>query len=412
MRRGLPRPDVCAHAREVILIASSSRGGSTIFAEMLRRSPSLLHFRAEINPQLRAFGCAGSDDDSVAVNHPIPTGLSRALGADCGQPTDQLGDIEEISAFAQEIAARLSLQWPEANIHLQPVMEAVHRVVDDLRTHAGWTEQLVDISTFYAALLPRLSARWPAINPAAYDIDRQRLSAPAVTFLPHGPVEEPPFVLPVPWRHATESQLQSMPLVIKTPSNVYRLAWLRRVFPNARVRVLHLTRNAAASINGLYDGWRFPGFHSHDVGGLGIAGYTGECLGGDRWWKFDRPPSWHAFQRSALENVCAFQWTSAHRAVLNDADPDRLTLRFEDVMGTPERQGTAVRALAQWLNQPIEAELIRTLRHGLPLVMATAQPRHRRWFDRAAIIEPVCREPAVASVMAALGYPDDPAEWE
>lgn len=412
MRLGLPSPDVCEHAREVILVASSSRGGSTIFAEMLRRSPSLLHFRAEINPQLRALGCAGTEDDAVSADHGVPTALSQALGADCGQPTDVLANHDDISAFAQEIAARLCLQWPEVEVRLPPVIHAVHVVLAELRSHAGWTDRVLDVSTFYAGLLPRLQARWPGINPAAYDIDRQRLSAPAAPFTPNRPVEEPPFVLPVPWRHATEAELQSRPLVIKTPSNVYRLGWLRRVFPNARVRVLHLTRNAAASINGLFDGWRFPGFHSHDVGGLAIAGYTGEFPGSDRWWKFDRPPGWHQFTRSPLENVCAFQWTSAHEAVLRDNDPGRLTLRFEDVMGDPDRQAYAVGALARWLNQPVEAELLQTLRHGLPLVMATAQPRHRRWFDRAALIEPVCHAPAVASVMAALGYPSDPAEWE
>ena len=411
-RRGLPAVDVARHAREVILIASSSRGGSTIFAEMLRRSTVLMHFRAEINPQLRSFGCAGTEDDSVPGDHELPAGLGQALGADCGQPTDKLGTDQEVTAFAKEIAARLCLQWPEVDVSLSAVDESVRIVLAELRANEGWKDRFVDVSTFYANLLPRLQARWPGINPAAYDIDKQRLAAAVAPFTPVGPVEEPPFVLPVPWQHATVADLENRPLVIKTPSNVYRLAWLRRLFPNANVRVLHLTRNAAASINGLFDGWRFPGFHSHDVGGLSIQHYSEMAPGGDRWWKFDRPPGWEDQKRAPLEHVCAFQWTSAHQAVLRDNAPDRLTVRFEDIMGGAERQAQAVNELARWLNSPVEAELLHTLRRGLPIVMATAQPRHRRWFDRASLIEPVCKKPAVASVMSALGYPADPEKWE
>ena len=47
--RGPGIPDFCAGVREVILVASSSRGGSSMFTEMLRGLPGLLHFRGEIN---------------------------------------------------------------------------------------------------------------------------------------------------------------------------------------------------------------------------------------------------------------------------------------------------------------------------------------------------------------------------
>ena len=256
IRAGLPAVNVAQAARDVVVIASSSRGGSSIFAEVLRRSRALTHFRAEINPQLRLFGCAGGDDDSVAADHPIPPGLGEALGADCGQPAARLEGQPAIHAFATEIEARLVLQWPEWLPAPGEIHADVGATLADLGSQEGWAAgEFSDAHAFYGRLFRRFADRWSAFNPGAYDLDRRRLSGLERLYLPGAPIEEPPFVLPLPWTHATEAELASRPLIIKTPSNVYRLDWLRRLFPNARVRVLHLTRNAAASINGLYEGW-------------------------------------------------------------------------------------------------------------------------------------------------------------
>ncbi len=415
LRAGLPALDVAQAAREVVVIASSSRGGSSIFAEVLRRSRSLLHFRAEVNPQLRLFGCAGDADDSVPADHPIPAGLGAALGADCGQPTDRLDGPAAVEAFAAEIAARLCLQWPELPVVGAQIADDVRAVLAELVTTAGWAPgHFADAQVFYAHLFARWRARWPAFHPGAYDFDR-RLAAdlgPDTPFVPGSPVEEPPFVLTLPWHHATAEELATRPLVVKTPGNVYRLGFLRRLFPNARIRVLHLTRNAAASINGLYDGWRFPGFHSHRVEGLRIGGYSDVVPGGDHWWKFDRPPGWADWTDASLEEVCAYQWSSAHRAVLADNAADRFQLRFEDVIGPNARQAEAMGALSDWLGVPVHDELEHTLTAGLPVVMATEQPRHRRWFRRIDMLGPLCATPRVAEMLQALGYPDHPDHWE
>jgi hypothetical protein len=294
-------------------------------------------------------------------------------------------------------------------------------VLDDVRAtlaalhDAGWPlDRFPDPSPFYGRLFRAFSARWPSFRPSAYDLDRARTEGigPVGPFVPVDPVEEPPFVLPLPWEHATVEALAHEPLVIKTPGNAYRLAWLSRLFRHARVRILHLTRNPAASINGLVDGWGYPGFHSHDVGGLRIAGYSDRVPGGERWWKFDRPPGWRAWTASPLPEVCAFQWASAHRAIVRDAPADRFVLRFEDVVGPPERQAPALRGLAEWLGIARPDALIEAFGRGLPLVMATAAPRHRRWFARVSTLEPLCARPMVAEVRAALGYPDDPEGWD
>ncbi|MDP9071610.1 MAG: sulfotransferase [Actinomycetota bacterium] len=92
---------------------------------------------------------------------------------------------------------------------------------------------------------------------------------------------------------AAATAAASRPLVLSTPRNAFRLAFLRSLFPAARFRVVHLTRNPAASVNGLIDGWLHHGFFNMAVDEpLAIAGYTDAFpLWGDRWWCYDFPPA-------------------------------------------------------------------------------------------------------------------------
>lgn len=411
-----PAPDVSLAASNVVILGSSSRGGSSIFAEILRRSPRLLHFRGETNPMFRLCGLHGESD---ALEHePVPEGLGRALGWECGQPTRQLEGDAAIWRFAIDLTVRLTLQWPSLGFGVERVHQAVREVLVALRQEEGWPEGVfVEAQAFHARLLGVLRRSWPEIHPGGYDIDRALLLARCPgpwpdPFLPELLVEEPPFVLITPWRVATEEQLATMPLVVKTPSNAYRMDWLRRFFRNATVRTLHLLRSVAASVNGLYDGWRYPGFHSHRMAApLQIAGYT-ECMpGGDAWWKFDRPPGWEEYAHARLEDVCAFQWRSAHEALLRTAGPDAFRMRFEDVLGERSRQQGSMEALGRWLDLPLLDELGPVLAGALPVVMATAQPRARRWFSRIELLTPILADPRHRELMEALGYDADPHTW-
>ena len=387
--------------RDVIVIGSSSRGGSSIFAEMLRRNANLLHFQAEVNPFFVLSGLgfpqSGTRSDALDASH---ARIVAGLGGECGQPATSLPEGADTLAFATDLTCRLCLQWP----HLAFTLDDIHtRVVDTLRTlraRHGWgPAELRDIQLFHAHLYAGL----PDVNPYDYDIDRALVAAVCPDARPsRGPagpfvIEEPPFVTIRPWHRASSEALATLPVVMKTPSNAYRLPFLRALFPNARVRVLHLTRNVAASVNGLYDGWRFPGFHSHRLPvELDIAGYD------DRhWWKFDLPPGWEAWTRRPLEEVCAFQWRSAHDALLG-FEGERMSLRFEDVIG-PGRDA-AFRRLSDWLGVPVAGV-------DLPPVMATERPRERRWFARAGLLEPVLTDPANRATMERLGYEQDPISW-
>src|SRR5919202_740256 len=43
-------PHRLRHVREVVLVVSSSRSGTTLLAELLRQCPELLHVPGEVNP--------------------------------------------------------------------------------------------------------------------------------------------------------------------------------------------------------------------------------------------------------------------------------------------------------------------------------------------------------------------------
>mgnify|MGYP001608636168 CR=1 FL=1 len=413
--------------RDLVVVGSSSRGGSSIFAETLRQSPAMVHLRAEVNPFLVLHGLgypqSGAGSDALGAEAAQDPANLDALGADlardAGCPTDALATRGEVGQFAVDLAVRLSMQWPgevfatrELRGHVDALVAAGQGVRDG---------RLVDVDRFHARLLSRLRADHPAINPYYYDLHPGRIAeacpgAPPAEG-PPGPlvVEEPPFVCIRPWTRAGADALSSCPLVIKTPSNAYRLPFLAALFPRARVRLLHLTRNVAAAVNGLYDGWRYPGFFSHPLPvPLAIRGYSDRFPGhGSQWWKFDLPPGWAAFSAAPLEQVCAFQWRSAHEALLHAPVPagDYLRLRFEDVVGPASRREVVAGTLGAWLGTGDDPALRAALLGGLPPVMATAAPRQRRWFERASQLEPVLRDPRNRQTMERLGYDPDPSTW-
>jgi len=395
-------------------------------AEILRHSPHLLHFRAEVNPFLVLAGHgwpeSGTGSDALVEPSAAPD-LERLLEHDCGRRAARFSGERAIEGFARELHWRLSLQWPLERFHAGQVHQQVQQALQQLQRHHGWAQgTFPDPARFHALFLGLVRRSCPAVNPWYYDLPpaliRQHSPAARPSQAPPSPVvfEEPPFITTSPWRAPSDAELEHLPLVIKTPSNAYRLDFLRALFPNARLRLLHLTRNAAASINGLVDGWTFRGFFAHYMPGqLHIQGYSDRSPGWARdWWKFDLPPGWREYRASPLVEVCGHQWRSAHRAVLGWARQHQADLhrtRFEHVVGSHAQRLEAFEALVRWLGVPFDDSLARLVETGLPPIMATTRPRHRRWFEKAALLEPVLVREDTRDTMERLGYDTDRDTW-
>jgi hypothetical protein len=392
-------PAALAAVRDVVVVASSSRGGSSMVGELLRRAPGLVHLSAEINPLFVAAGlCPGRERAA----------LEGELAADLGVPAGPLDDAAREDLCLQA-AWRLVLQWPQAGIDVDAVRQEAGRVLD--RTTA------FDRATFMLELL----AAVPAADPWYYDVPAALV---AERFprrpVPDGPpgealVEMPPFVLPRPWRRASAGELAAGTVVLTTPRNSYRLPFLRSLFPNARLRVVHLVRNPAAAVNGLVDGWLHRGFFNVAVDRpLRVTGYSDRFPWGDRWWNYDFPPDWESLVDRPLALVGAAQWRSTHEAALAAVDElglEVLRLRFEDLTGPADRRAPAVAAVADYLGlDPGATSSIAEA--ALPPVMATEPPRPGRWRGRAGELAPVLQDRATLELAERLGYEPRPDGWE
>ena len=114
-----------------------------------------------------------------------------------------------------------------------------------------------------------------------------------------------------------------------------------------------------------------------------------------------------------LPDVCAHQWASAHEAILahlQENDWDRMRLRFEDLMSQSDDRLGHFRRLFEWLGVPLEARMESAIREGIPPVMATSRPRHRRWYERAEVLESIVAAPRIAALARRLGY-GEPDTW-
>ena len=406
----------CSQVRSVLVIASSSRGGSSMLTETLRASRALLHLQAEINPFLRLAGLgfpdSGTGSDRLDAAHvaALAPAARELLDEELARDAGTAADAPDPEQFPLDVAWRLTVQWPQLPLDPLAVADMARRA---LRGTAPRDPGAVTLS-----VLRGLHQQGVPVSPWYYDLPRDLLrheafGAPS----PHAPgrllIEEPPFVLARPWRRAGPADLRDKTLVIKTPSNAYRLEFLRALFPHARLRVLHLTRNPAAAVNGMYDGWLHNGFHAHRMTTpLAITDYVERCEDNRWWWKFDLPPGWQDYTDAPLLKVCAFQWRSSHQAVLDDLDRtavDSLTLPFEDLISGPERRIVSFERLSDWLGIPLDGELKHAVHHGIAPVAATARPRARRWQGRADLIERALDAPTL-QVADRLGYADA-SDW-
>lgn len=362
---GLDGQEFRAAVRDLVLLSSSPRSGSSMLAGALRAAPGSLHLQGEVTPFLTEAGLmhpeSGSGSDVLTAEHadgPAAEALAVLLAADTGEPGQ---GPAEMAAFTESVTHRLLLQWPVLAGAADTVRAAARAVSAEVPLDSP-AAVATGLHAYWVGLLRRIREFAPSVDPAYYDLSPADLRAGFGDLpIPDGPpghrlVEVPPFVLAQPWRPATAAELGSRPLVIKTPGNAYRFAFWGAFFPNARIRVLHLHRHPAAVVDSLARAWHYRGFFAHHLpGALDIEGYTDRHGDWARsWWNFDLPPGWPDHTGDHLEDLCAFQWWAAHDAIFRwtDAHPETpcIQVGYEDLCGT-HRVGTLAGVL-DWLGTP------------------------------------------------------------
>jgi hypothetical protein len=404
-RRAAPAEVSLADVRQVVLVVSSSRGGSTLFGQVLRRVPGLLHLRAEVNPLFTLAGLHHGEDRRRILEAELLRDLGTPLPP--GRVTAQ-----ERARLVLDLAWRLTMQWPglATSMSLNELMGRVEEVVPA----AGGEYRPTPVHRSLMAALRRTGAE---VHAGCYDLDPSAADDPPDS--PVGPpgevvVEMPPFVAIDRWRLASATQVRSLPLVISTPRCSFRLGFFRDLFPAADLRVIHLTRNPAAAVNGLVDGWRHHGFFNCQVPGeLAIKGYSDVVPGGTKWWCYDFPPGWEEWTSAPLEEVCAFQWRATHAAVIDGSQRlgiEPLRVRFEDVVGSTSARTDVAARLASVLGVNRGAVGAALLAEH-PVVMATTPPSPARWRRRRDGLARLVSDPRVAPLARRLSYDPDPSGW-
>lgn len=404
MRSTPDRHDV----RQVTVLLAASRSGSSFLFRALSSSGALLAPTGEETPFFRMAGIGnfdGVDYSDEILKAPSEEALDAAgslLLQDVGLRESRLSDRE---SFAKAILRRFAIQWPDIPARDREALEAglLTRLQSLSPGFSRWRD-------FYLEWIEELRKRGLPVSAEPYDA----ASAPRP---PTRLLEEPPLIIPEPMLPITRELAAMRPLLLKTSTHVYRIPLLRALFPLARFRWILLTRNPAASISALMDGWLSGGFHSHRVSPhleLGIPGYSEAVPGGREYWKFDLPPGWRDFTRSPLAEVCAHQWLSANQAMLRFAgetsDPI-FRIRYEDLLDPARIQGQ-LRSLLEFAGAP---SLLPEQEKLSEAVAAVSAPRRGKWKRRSETILPLVRhgfQGAIRETALKLGYsPEEIGDW-
>lgn len=402
-RRKVPRSGLNLSVRRVVVILSGSRGGSSLFKEVLARHPRVASLDGELEPLLTLTGNGfNQSSDSDAIERVVNAGeLANNILDEISFPSSELLDAGRL---LRKWRNRLLLQFPmhfldlDAYGRLERSLKAALSQIDpgDRRSEAE-LQHLV-LSNVFSDEPWRMDY---------YDGSTTQKLGNGFFDEPLK-LEEPPFVAPALRRRPlAPADAQDAVLLFKSPSDAYRIGLYEQLFPNAEVTYIHLTRGFAQSVNGLMDGWLYPrGFFSHDMSSVGcelaIPGYSDTVPFGRKWWKFDLPPNWRNFTGSSLEDVCLNQWCSVHGAILRSG-VRALRVAFEDFIAAPA--STLGRITHQLGLPPVP------LPGTLPVRMATEPPRSRRWHKRGPLLIKLSRQPEVREMMGLLGYSMEPDAW-
>lgn len=415
-----------ADVRNVLMIVSASRSGSSVLHYLLARRPGVVSLNGEdsVFARLHGLGWAKATDDSdfIAPENPAALRVAPSIAEDILLDSGELAshapaDKHLRENYLADSVQRLLLQFPQADASPDELLQACTAALGDRAPN----QPGFSAADYWRLALERLHGAGLDARLGHYDL---RGSDPAADFPNRGNVqpppfsdfclEEPPFVVPQPRRLPSPKEFEHKTLLLKSSSDCYRLWLTRRLFPNARFKFVVLARNPAAAINGLIDGWLSDGFYSQnlgDIAALDVQGYSRDDRPWTRqWWNFDLPPGWAQVRNRPLEDVCARQWLSANQHILSGIRSglieERLDVRYESFL-EPRSLAATLRAIVQFAGLPGDP----TVSVGsIPAVMSVTPPAPQKWRKRRDVLAGLVQDGEIAALAREFGY--DPDRWE
>jgi len=422
--------------RRVVIIDSSSRSGSSLLFTLLCKLPGVYALSGEatpfykLNTELAVCDLFESDKiPSSLIDAAVDVrGLSRDFFTDFRHVCAVILTSEiDVGEYADDLMLRFPLEWTDVDFDHASLRTCINTALERYILKKA----VFQSDEFYLDLLDEIIKVYPGVNPFYYDISTEKVALrfPFIK-MPSGPpnslfnIEEPPFILLAPHHKATLHDLAESTLVLKSTVDCYRMNLIEKVFPDADIRIIQLIRNPAASTNGLYDGWLHRGFFSYnlqpyfddcsDLKELRIKGYSDIYPFGRFWWNFDLPEGWQGVVEKELVEVCAFQWYSANREVvqyLSRGNKRYLTVHAEDLIRDLGSRTREFGNILTFMDMPL-AQLPLLELDSLPVVQSTRPPLHYRWKKRPEILPKLLGDPKIVAMAARLGYDkENIAEW-
>ncbi|WP_306061391.1 sulfotransferase domain-containing protein [Natronococcus wangiae] len=362
----------------VLLITSAPRGGSSLLFDILRHHEGTCSLDGEHDRWYTLNGICYPTFESDVIPADFESFDRETLLADLLAEVGATERSGDQTHRVDNTVIRLPLQFPDRDLPYEEIHE-------ELLKGASLNEILEGLG----------------ISPLQYDEYAKRdANSPFKTET----IEDRPFVSSHSYKRSLTADDFERTLVLKASGDAYRLPWIReQLFPETDVKVVHLTRNPAASINGLYDGWRLNrGFQTYDVGSLDLDGYNGSL------WCYDLPPGW--IRQGKLIDVCLMQWAQAHRHILNGRDTfeNVLRVRFEDIL-TDTR--STIKEIIEFADLG-ESALLSENVESPNKVMTTKEPRSARWRDREDLVKSALdrADETYTEVIEELEYTEE-SEW-
>src|SRR6266404_3316961 len=137
-------PSYYRHVKQVIVVASSPRGGSSVITELLRRrAPQFLQPSGETVPHLTLAGLRYPDGavGSNRLDGSTPSAAVEYVRASIGR---ELGfrrrwlDAATRDRFALDLTSRLTMQWPGERFEVTEIDQYVKAAFTDLVAGHGW----------------------------------------------------------------------------------------------------------------------------------------------------------------------------------------------------------------------------------------------------------------------------------
>jgi LPS sulfotransferase NodH len=181
-------------------------------------------------------------------------------------------------------------------------------------------------------------------------------------------------------------------VVEKNPKHVYRLPFLRAVFPDAKF--IFLVRDGRSNIASLIEGWESGRFRTYRLPRPGGR----ETL----QWSFELPPDWQAWRERPMIEQCAFQWVAANeyvtRATKQLPPTHGMVVSYERLIVSPLAE---MERICQFLGVEMDPAM-RRLCAAPPELNFLTRPHQDKWRNRASELAKV--DHVIRPMMRTLGY--------